>query len=69
MSSRDKPPEILRRLREEQIVLFVYTEENISNSHILVFTPSEEYPIFDHYINPNQFRDLLRGDLGEAFDD
>ena len=69
MSSRDKPPEILRRLREEKIVLFVYTEENISNSHILVFAPSDGYHDFDYYLNPNPFRDLLRGDLEEAFDD
>jgi len=67
--SCNEPPEILRRIQEEVIVVFVFTEDNISNSHILVFKPSEEYPVFDHYLNPNPFRALLRGDLEEEFDD
>lgn len=65
----NKPPEILRRLREERIFVFVFTEDNISNSHILVFESSEEYLVFDHYLNPNPFRALLRGDIEEVFDD
>jgi len=48
MSNSQVPPEILRKLREEEIILHYIDEEQEQENHLVIISPEGYFIFYDH---------------------